>query len=228
MLKPQKKSTIRAKKDIKEDKFVGTVLEAKNYIEENYKQVLGIVVTVFAVILIIMAYSYYQGRENIQASTLFGKAQVEYQNFNYTRAKEMLTELREKFPGTEQGQQGMLFLANLYFQEKNIGEAKNLYAEFIDSYGGSNILLASGYAGYAACLETESNYSEAADFYVKAKKTAPEFVEAANYLYLAGMNYIEAGETDKATDVFETIVEDYKDSDRSFDAESQLILLAQK
>jgi outer membrane protein assembly factor BamD (BamD/ComL family) len=226
MLKPRKKSTFQTKKDIKEDKFVGGVLEAKAYIEDNYKKVSGIVFAIIAFVLIIMGYSYVKSQANVEATTLFGKAQVEYQNFNYGKARSFLLELRDHYGDTEQGQQGILFLANLHFQDDQIDAAKELYQEFVDSYGGSEILLSSGYAGLAACFETEGNHSAAAEHYLKAQKVAPDFVEAANYLYLAGRNFIRAGEISSAQSAFKNIVENYESSNRKFDAESQLILLA--
>lgn len=228
MLKPRKKTTLKAKKDLKEDKFIGTVLNTKEYIEQNYRTVLTYVFAVFIIIIAIMYYSHMRSQTSLEATTLFGKAQVEYQNFNYTKAKELLGQLIDEYGGTEQGQQGMLFLANLYFQEKSYDQAKQMFYEFIDSYGGSKILLGSGYAGYASCLELESDYLKAAEYYNKARETAPEFVEASNWLYLSGKNYLKAGASEEARNAFHTIIDDYPDSDRKFDAESQLILMAQK
>jgi len=226
MLKPRKKSAFQTKKEIKEDRFVGGVLEAKAYMEDNYKQVSGVVVAIMAVVLIIMGYSYVKKQSNMEATTLFGKAQVEFQNYNYGKAKQYLLDLREQYGNPEQGQQGVLFLANLHFQEDNFTDAKELYNEFLDSYGDSEILLSSGHAGIAACLEIEKDYAEAANHYMKAQNIAPEFVEAANYLYLAGKNYIKAGENDEAESAFQKIVEDYENSKMKFETESQLILLA--
>jgi len=225
MLKPQKKTSPHK---IKEDKFVETMLEAKVYLEENYKHVFTIVTVVFVVILAIMGYVYIQEQETTEAQTLFGKAQMEYQNFDYTKAKRLLIELADNYSGTEPGKQGILFLANIYYQEKNIEQAKQYYDTFLDEYSGSGILLSSGYAGYAACLETESQYMEAAQYYEKANKAAPQFVEASNYLYLAGKNYLTAEENEKARKIFNRIQEDYPDSKRNFDTQAQLILLDQK
>lgn len=225
MLKPQKKI---GKKELKEDKFVKTALQTKTFVEENYSKVLAVTAGVFGLIILIMAYSYIHGKNVESSSVLLGKAQLEYQNLNYSKAKNFLLDLFDEYAGTDAANQGLFLIANIYFQEKNIPEAKRYFEEFLDSYDGSSILLASGYAGYAACLENEQNYAQAAEYYLKAQRKDPLFVEAADYLYLAGKNLIRAGEFDRARAAFESIQEDYKESTRFNDAKAQLILLAHK
>jgi len=225
MLKPRKKIS---KKEIKEDKFVEVALNARAYLEENYQRVSIIVISIFAVILIVMYWNYRENVKAEQSSALLGKAQLEYQNLNYSKAKEFIITLMEEYPGTEAAEQGIFLYANLLYQEKNYEEAKHYYKEFIDSYSGSNILIASGMAGYAACLEKENNYEEAAEYYLRAQNKAENFVEASDYLYLAGLNFKSAGNYEKAQEAFETIIEEYEDSERYSDAKAELILLANK
>jgi tetratricopeptide (TPR) repeat protein len=221
MLKPRKKMT---KKEIKEDKFVEVALNARAYVEDNYKRVSIIVIAIFGVIVLIMGYRYVHQMNEEKSSALLGQAQLEYQNLNYPKAKEFINRLIEEYSGTDAADQGQFLLANLYFQEGNIEEAKMNFKEFIDSYGGSNILIASGIAGYAACLEKEGNYSEAAEYYERAQKKSPDFVEAANYLYLAGLNYMADGNNEKASEMFQKIVNDYESSNRKDDAQAKLII----
>lgn len=225
MLKPRKKLT---KKEIKEDKFVKTALQTRAFIEDNYKQVSIITGVVFGIIILIMVYSYFQREASEKSSAILGKAQLEYQNMNYSKARQFLNRLLDEYSGTEAADQGLFLLANLFYQENNIEQAKQLYGEFIDSYGGSEILMVSGYAGYAACLEKEERFEEAAEYYIKAAKEAPDFVEAPNYLYLAGKNYLAADLPGEAKSTFQSIVDKYEDSTRFTDAKTQLILLAKK
>ena len=154
MLNPRKKMT---KKEIKEDKFVEVALSAKAYVEENYKLVSIIVASVFGIILLLMVWNYYQKTISDESSALLGQAQLEYQNLNYSKAKEFITRLMDEYSSTDACDQGIFLYANLLYQEKNYAEAKDLFKEFIDSYSGSDILAASGLAGYAACLEQENN-----------------------------------------------------------------------
>ncbi len=216
------------KKEIKEDKFVKFALESKAYLEEHTKQV-TFVMGVFLVIVVgYLFFSYQHGKSQQESSSLLGEAQAEYQNLNNQKAKELLLRLIENYGGTRASDQGLLLLANIYYNENNIEEAAKYFQEFIDSYDDDDFLLASGYAGYAACLEKQKKYSEAAEYYQKAQKTAPDFVEAPNYLYLAALNLIDAGEQGQAKELLQKIISEYEKSNIVDDAKAQLILMASK
>ena len=225
MLKPKKKLL---KKEVKEDKFVKTAMQAKNMLEENYSTVMFIVIGIFAIIAIISFLTYINKEKVEKANALLGQAQLEFQNFNYMKARQFVDRLIEEYDGKDAAAQGRLLLANLDFQENKYEDAKENYKEFIDSYGGSNNILASGYAGYAACLEHEGLYEEAAENFETAWKKAPRFIEAPGYLYLAGLNYSKAGDRQYAQELFNRIIQDYSDSDKAEDAKIQLIMLANK
>lgn len=225
MLSPRKKMT---KKEIKEDKFVEVALNAKSYIEDNYQRVSIIVIAIFGAILLLMLWNHVQNQKDQESSALLGKAQLEYYNLNYSKAKDFIVRLMDEYPGTEASEQGMFLYANLLYQEKKYAEAKDMFKAFIDSYSGSNILIASGLAGYAACLEKENQYQQAAEYYIRAQKKAKNFVEAVDYLYLAGLNYATAGDTSEAKAAFQKIIDDYENSSRNSDAKAELILLANK
>jgi len=216
------------KKEVKEDKFVEVALSAKAYIEDNYKQVSIIVASVFGLILLLMLWNYVHKQNAEKSSALLGQAQLEYQNLNYSKAKDFIQRLMDEYPGTDASDQGTFLYANLLYQEKNYDEAKALFKEFTDDYSGSDILIASGLAGYAACLEKEGNYEEAAEYYISAQKKDKDFIEASNYLYLAGLNYIAAGNYDDAKKALQKILDDYEASEHQPDAKAKLIMLANK
>jgi len=162
-----------------------------------------------------------------EANTLLGKAQVEYDELNFTKARNFLTELRDDYSGTDAEEQGTFLLANLYFTENNLPEAKNLFDEFISSYSGSEILLASGYAGLAACYEADKEYANAAENYEKAYNNTHEFPQAAEYLYLAGLNFLSAGDKTNADQAFQKLIDEYPDSPKKYNAQVKLVQLAE-
>jgi TolA-binding protein len=226
MLKPQKIKF--NKKDLKKDPLLDSVLKAQTFYEKNKNALTYTVVGILAIILLSMwGIGIYHETQD-EATTLLGKAQVEYDELNFTKARNFLTQLRQEYSGTDAEEQGTFLLANLYFTENNIAEAKNLFKEFISSYSGSEILLASGYAGLAACLEAEKDYQVAAVKYEKAYKTAKEFPQAAEYLYLAGVNYLSSGDTENANRSLKQVIEEYPDSPKKYDAQVKLIQLAAK
>jgi tetratricopeptide (TPR) repeat protein len=222
MLKPKKKIT---KQDLKEDKFVKFTLQTKTYLDENSKQVFYAVSGILVVVLSIIVFVYVHNANVEEARAQLGIAQVEYSNLNYDKAIIRLESLIESYSSTNEADQGMFLLANVLYQKERFEESKNYFEQFVNSYSGSDILLASGIAGLAACYEKEDQFAEAAETYSKAASTAPDFVESDNYLYLAGICFSKAGNTVKAIEKFEYLVENNVTSKRLNDAKSQLLKL---
>jgi tetratricopeptide (TPR) repeat protein len=222
MLKPKKKVT---KQDLKEDKFVKTALQAKTYLDENYNQVLMVVAAVFAIIVIFIIYNYVTKQTREEAYSQLGIAQVEFSNSNYGKATQRLQRLIADYGGTDAANQGLFLLANIYYQQGEFVDASNYFERFIDTYSGSDILLASGYAGLASCREVDNNFSDAAELYEKAADLNPDFVESDNYHYIAGICYKKAGLLDHAKTQFQRIINKSETGARVKDAESELVLL---
>ena len=131
MLKPQKKIS---KKELKEDKFVKTMMETRAYVEENSKTVTLITSAVIAVIIIGMLYNYFHAQTVEKSSTLLGEAQVEYQNLSLAKAERLLVRLLDEYPSSNAAAQGRFLLGNIYYQQNKIETAKEEYEEFIDFY----------------------------------------------------------------------------------------------
>ena len=222
MLKPKKKIT---KQELKEDKFVKLALQTKAYIDMNYQKLLRIGLTIVAVILIIIFFYYNSQQTEIEANSQLGIAEIEFANGKLVNASERLIRLIDNYNGTDAADQGMFLLANILFQQQKYEDARNYFEKFVDAYNGSNILLASGYAGLAACEEDLNNYAQAAELYERAAETAPEFPESDNQYYLAALCYKKAGDIEKARSIFQQLADEARTSSRVKDAESQLVLL---
>jgi tetratricopeptide (TPR) repeat protein len=222
MLKPKKK--IR-KHDLKEDKFVKAALQAKTYFDENYRQVTFVVGAIFAAIVIFIIYNYVSKQKRDEANAQLGIAQIEFSNSNYLKASQRLLRLIEDYSGTDEAIQGMFLLANIYYQQGEYADARHYFEEFVDDYSGSNILLASGCAGLAACLEMNKEYEKAAELYQKAADLAGDFPESDNYTYLAGICYKKIGKNDQAKNQFQKIIQNSDTGSRVKDAELELVLL---
>jgi len=222
MLKPKKKIT---KKELKEDKFVKYTLQAKTYLDENSKQVFTVVGSILAVVVIIILFVYIQGTKTEEAQAQLGIAQVEYSNLNYEKAINRLQKLTNEYSGTTEADQGLFLLASIQYQQEKYEDAKEYFHLFLDSYSGSKILIASGYAGLAACYEKDENYLNAAENYSNAADIASDFVESDNYLYLAGLCYSKAGNKEMAIAKFEKLVDSHLTNNRLNDAKEQLLKL---
>jgi outer membrane protein assembly factor BamD (BamD/ComL family) len=189
--------------------------------------VVTVVLAVFAVIVIFIVYGQLKGQTREQARAELGIAQVEYSNDNLDNASERLTRLIEEYGSTDEGQQGMLMLANIYYQQKKYADAELYFQEFVDSYSGSNVLLSSGYAGLAACKEVVRDFMTAAKLYEKAANTADDYIESDNFLYLSGICYVKAGDNEQAKEIFRKIIDSSKTNQHVRDAETQLVLLGE-
>lgn len=198
------------------------MVNSRSYVEKNDKIILyglgGLIVIAVIAVLFFINFR----NKSAAADTLLGKAQTEYQNLNYIKAEAFLKQLSEEYPGTESGREGQFLLANIYFQQKKYPEAKELFKAFVDHYSKSGILKASGYAGLAACAEISKEYEDAAEFYEKACDLNKENSEAANYLYLSGLNFKQAGKMEKAKTAFARLVEEFPKSQQINNAKFHL------
>jgi tetratricopeptide (TPR) repeat protein len=222
MLKPKRKVK---KKDLKEDRFVRTTFQAKTYLEENYKQVVIVVIAIFAILILFILYRYKSTQTRKDANNLLGIAQIEFANQNYQKAIEKLNTIIEEYGGTEESQQGMFLLASIYYQQKKYDQAAELFEQFIDSYSGNDILISSAMAGLAGCYEIKKKFESAAELYLKAAKVADNFTESDNYRYLAGICYKKSGRIEDARIQFNRVIKNSKNDKIVKDSEMQLILL---
>jgi len=225
MLKPKKRIT---KHDLKEDKFVKFTLQAKNYLDENYQKIMRTALGIGAIIILLLFYYYNSQETDKDANSQLGIAEIEFANGNLQKASDRLVRLIEGYDGTDAADKGMFLLANIYYQQKKYEDARLYFDKFINAYTGSSILLASGYAGLAACEEEYKNFSDAANLYEQAADLAPQFPESDNYYYLAALCYKRVGNIEKAKGIFEQLAAEAKNSQRVKDAETQLVLMGKE
>jgi len=222
MLKPKKRIH---KQDLREDKFVKFSLQAKSYLDENYQKLSRYVLVVAGVVIIFLFFYYNNKQASQEAYAQLGIAQIEFANGDLVKANERLVRLIDDFDDTDAAEQGMFLLANIYYQQKKFDDARLYFEKFIDQYSGSDILLASGYAGLAACEETVNNFAHAAELYERAANMTPDFPESDRQYYLAALCYKKAGDLEKAKTIFSQLAEGAKSESQIKEAEAQLVLL---
>jgi tetratricopeptide (TPR) repeat protein len=219
MLKPKKKV---GRQNLKEDKFIKFIMDAKSYLDENYNRILTYAGIMAAVVIIFFLLKYINTEKKEKASGILGIAQIEFNEGNFSKAAQRIKILLEEYGSTPEADQGRFLLANIYYQQKRYTEALPLYQEFIDSFTANDVMLASAQAGLAACYEVQKDFRKAGDWYVKAANTAGDFSEADNYRFLAGLCYKKAGDLPLAKKQFEKLT---TDSQKAREAETELILL---
>lgn len=222
MLKPQKKKL--NKKELKKDPLLDSVMKAQTFYESNKNSITYGLAGLIIAILLFVWINALMDENTEKASTLLGKAQMEYENFNTNKAIDFIDKVRSGYSGTDAALQATFLLANIKYSQGNYEDAKLYFKEFLESYSGSEILLSSGYAGLAACLEVEKDYMNAAANYEKASDAAEELAQASEYLYLAGLNYQTGNDNVKAVEMFQKVIEMYPDSPQKFNAQANLVI----
>jgi len=114
MLKPQKRLTRREKTQMKEDKLVTAWFKTVDYVEQNSKQFLF-----GAAAVVLLAGGGYFYRWNLQnqeqqASVLFAKGKLAFDNQNFDATIDSLGRLTNKYGGTSSAGVGTIYLANAF------------------------------------------------------------------------------------------------------------------
>lgn len=214
MLKPKKKIS---KREIKEDKLVTTYFEAQSWIERNKKR-MSTMLTIL-VVIVAAAWIYLNDRatSNVSATTDLGKVMRFYDQGQYQVAiagspqenVRGLEQIVNDYGSTSSGEIARLYLANCYFFLSQYDKALELY-QATDI--GEKSLMASVYAGIAACESEKGNVGEAARMYEKAAATDTRNLHTPEYLYRAAGSYIQTGEKEKASDLIERLKKDFPQS----------------
>ncbi|HDR91046.1 MAG TPA: hypothetical protein ENN75_02230, partial [candidate division Zixibacteria bacterium] len=131
MAKHQKHRT--TKHEMKEDKFISSVMGGAKYARENVQSVVIVVVIVIAILAggIYLQSSRINRRE--AAATKLGLAQIAYDTENYMEAKDTLLSLATSFPKTDAAKTGFYLLGHLYFALGQMDSAETFWNKFLES-----------------------------------------------------------------------------------------------
>jgi tetratricopeptide (TPR) repeat protein len=206
-----------SKKDIKEDKLVTYYYNVRKFYEDNQSRVLMVLGALAAIIVILVWYNSKIMQDNMSAAVELSRIFPIYESGSFQEAIDgrpgtNITGLRsivDNYSGSEQGETARIYLANAYYFLGDYDNAKNEY----DNYSGSNKqLVASAYAGKAACFEAEGDFKSAAELYLKAADVYEYNPMNPDNLLNAGKNFIKCNENKNAEKVLERIKDDYQQS----------------
>jgi tetratricopeptide (TPR) repeat protein len=219
-----------SKKQIKEDKLVTSFYNARTFYEDNQSKVLMVLGAVAAVIVAIIWYNSKITQDNQSAAVELSRIYSIYESGSFQEAIDGqpgtnitgLKSIVDNYGGSEQGETARIYLANSYYF---LGDYQNAKDEY-DSYSGSNMqLVASAYAGIAACYEADEDYNSAADFYLKAAEVYEYNPMNADNLLNSGKNYIKSKDYGKAEEILGRIKDDYAQSAAARDVDRYLALV---
>lgn len=222
-----------SKKQIKEDKLVTTFYNARKFYEDNQSRVLMLLGAVAAIIVIIIWYNSKVSQDNMSAAAELSRIFSIYESGAYQEAIDGrpgtnitgLKNIVDNYGGSEQGETARIYLANAYFF---LGDYVNAKSEY-DSYSGSNKqLIASAYAGIAACYEGDGDFANAAEYYLKAADVYEFNPLNADNLLNSGKNFIKSDDNKSAEIVLKRIQVDYTESAAAREVERYLALVTVK
>lgn len=203
-----------SKKQIKEDKLITTYYQAVKFYEDNQSKILMVLGAVAVLVIAIVFFSNKAIEDNINAGKALTQVLEKFNDKKYQEAIDGVPgtnvigfkAIVDNYSGSDQGEIARVFLADCYSYLGNYDEALKYY----EGYSGSSKLYeAAAKAGEAACYESKGENAKAASLFEKAANVDEYNAQNADYLLRAGINYMNAGDSAKAKELFETIKTDY-------------------
>lgn len=201
-----------SKREIKEDKFTTFILQAKDYVMEQWVYFAGGVAVLIAAVLIISFLKSSSGKNEQQAVDVYNRAMSELFSKNYQLAIVDFKTVVDQYGSTTQGEMALFNLANAYLQSKNFPDAKSSFERYLTKYSDDKYFSTSAVAGVAACLAGAGDAAGAAEKYREAAEKYPEFQLAGEYYYQAMYYYVKSGNLESAKVVLAKINKEFPTS----------------
>jgi tetratricopeptide (TPR) repeat protein len=219
-----------SRREIKEDKLVTTYYKVYGFVEDNKNKLLLYAGILAVVIIAIFFYLNNKEENNRIAGIQLSKVMSLYDNGAYLEAIEGqqgtdvwgLKRIVEEYGSTENGETAKIYLANSYMMLGKVDEAYKYYSDYS---GGNDVFKATAIAGEGGYFALKQDYKKAADTYLKAAKVSNENVLNPEYLLSAGINYLKAGNHDRAKELLQTVKNDYVTAPAAREVDKYLALI---
>ncbi len=222
------------KRQMKEDKFVTSLLRSQKFFNEHKSQILlfaaGILVV--AIVIVFLISNARQAQED--AARAYGVANmyvrefynVFEQDFNQDgipdgnldsslvslrNAKEQFQSIIENYGGTQQAKLATFYLGAINFKLGDYLTASEHYQKFLDKYYVDEWFEAAAKKGLASCKESLRDFEAAGKLFLEVGRDYPDFALRIETLYKAVINLGRAGLNDMALEAFDLL----EDSDAS-------------
>jgi len=221
MLRPKKKISHR---ELKEDALVTWYVRLRTLYDTN-RRTISIAITV-VVVAVAAGLMYLKNRSdnNENAITALGAIFETYDAGQYQTAVDGIPErnikglksIVDNYGNSATGDLARFYLANAYYQLGRYDEALKAYDDYSPS---GELLSVARLSGLGACYEAKGEYRAAAAQFEKAATQYPSGASAAEYLNDAARDYGQAGEKEKAIDLYRRIKKNYPTSAFARDAD---------
>ena len=221
MLRPKKKISRR---ELKEDALITWYVRLRTLYDTNRRAVSIAITALVVAVGALLLYMKTRADNNENAITALGSIFEMYDAGQYQTAIDGVPErnlkglksIVDNYGNSATGDLARFYLANAYYQLGRYDEALKAY----DDYSPSGELLAvARLSGLGACEEAKGEYGKAAAQFEKAATQYPSDASAAEYLNDAARDYAQAGEKEKAIDLYRRIKKNYPTSAFARDAD---------
>ncbi len=215
-LKTPEKTSKR--QELRQDSIVTLYAKALMYFEENRNVVYGALAGVVVVALGIAGYAYYQTQQQEQAQQLLAQIVTTYEQGNYQQALDGtaetlgLLEIADQYGGTQAGNLATFYAADALYRMGEFDRALTYFQRFDKT---NDLIGASALAAEAAIYESRDAFATAAKRYQEAAHQFESDLTTPRYLMDAGEAYVEAGEYEQALSVYQTIKDEYPESEQA-------------
>ncbi|HTY60002.1 MAG TPA: tetratricopeptide repeat protein [Bacteroidota bacterium] len=222
MLRPKKKIS---KRELKEDALVSTYVKLTSFYEANKRNIsIGLTVLVVAVFATVI-YAKNRSDNNEKAVTAMGAIFETFDAGQYQTAVDGIPEkniqglksIVDNYGNSAAGDIARFYLASAYLQ---LGRFDEALKEFDDCSPSGELLAVARLSGIGACYEAKGMFKEAAASFEKAATQYPKDISAAENLNNAARDYGQAGDREKAIDLYKRVKKNYpttafaRDADR--------------
>lgn len=216
MLQPRKRMT---KREIKEDPLVTAYVKTQKWIQKYQKYLNMALIGILAVLVIGVFMGRSKKQAEVSAESQIGVIEQYYYYRQFDRAIEGLERIVDSYAGTEAAGRACFFLADSYYKSGDYENAQTYFQNYLDKYGQVDLFSASSLAGIAACMENRQEWLNAALYYERAGVEYQQLPSAPFYLKSAARCYVEAGESEKAKSIYQTILAMAPDTELSGEVE---------
>jgi TolA-binding protein len=222
MLRPKKKIS---KRELKEDALVSTYVKMTTFYETNKRNIsIGLTVVVLAALAVVVILKN-RSDNNEKAITALGAIFETYDAGQYQTAIDGIPEkniqglksIVDNYGNSASGDLARFYLAGACLQLGRYDEALGAYQDYSPS---GELLSVARLSGIGACYEAKGRFREAGESFEKAGTQYPKDISAAENLNNAARDFGQAGEKDRAIELYKRIKKNFpttafaRDADR--------------
>ena len=228
------------RKEIKQpDQFISTSVRIIEFANAHRQQIFTGVGALAVLLFIIFGWRYYSGSIEKKALDLVGEGLVLFHDAQsedkggavdeelekrYRGAVEKFQQAASTYARTRASSQANLYLGQIRFRLGQLDEAIGNFETVLDQVGKKADLSAIAFDGLGYCYEKKGEHQKAAEAFREIVHMESSHLKENAYLN-AARNYRILGEKDRAIDLYESMLEQFRGSSNASMVQVQLDLL---